>query len=133
MAASLFKVSFMHSICISLQASNLILSDTHTAHDFFKPQPVKAATVYYMRFIMHDWSAVKSIEILKNVRAAAGSNSRLVIWEMLVPNACRSADSKTDASLLPPGLDFSTAIDMQVCIFVLYRCWVARCLIEMFL
>jgi hypothetical protein len=82
------------------------------------PQPVKAAAVYYMRFIVHDWSTPKNIEILKNVRAAAGPNSKLVIWDMLVPNACRSTDPETGALLLPPGLDWTTAVDIQVCILL---------------
>jgi len=87
---------------------------TLQAHDFFMPQPVKAAAVYYMRFIVHDWSTPKNIEILKNVRAAAGPNSKLVIWDMLVPNACRSTDPETGALLLPPGLDWTTAVDIQM-------------------
>jgi O-methyltransferase domain len=104
----------------SPQASNTIFNAL-TAHDFFMPQPVKAAAVYCARFILHDWDFSKGVQILKNLHAAASPSSKLVIWDLFVPNACRSLHSKTDASLLPPGLDWATSIDMQVCAGIL--CW----------
>jgi O-methyltransferase domain len=90
-----------------------------TAHDFFLPQPIKAAAVYGLRFIIHDWESSKAIQILKNIRAAASPSSKLIIWDLLVPNACRSIHPKTGASVLPPGLDWVTSVDMQVCTLIL--------------
>lgn len=83
-------------------------------HDIFKPQPIKAAAVYYMRFILHDWNTSKSIEILKNIRAAASPSSKLVVWDLLVPNACRTIDHTRGTPLLPLGIDWVTSIDMQM-------------------
>jgi len=98
------------------QAPDLVASGRVTlqVHDFFKPQPVKGAAVYYARLVVHDWNTAKAIEILKNLRIAASPSSKLVLWDHLVPNACRSLDSETGASLLPPGLDWATSIDIQM-------------------
>ena len=34
-----------------------------TAYDFFKPQPVKGAKVYYLRTVLHDWPDKQAREI----------------------------------------------------------------------
>ena len=45
------------------------------AHDFFKPQPIRNASVYFMRMILHDWPDYKALEILKALRSAAGADA----------------------------------------------------------
>ena len=92
---------------------------TSVAYDFFTPQPIRSAAVYHLRFIVHDWPNEQNIKILRNIRDAASSSSKLVIWDKLIPNACRSTEgSKDNISLLPPGIDWATSTDMQVCPFV---------------
>jgi len=58
------------------------------AHSFFEPQPVKGAHVYVLRFIIHDWSDVDSITILRHLHDAAGSHSRLLVMDAVVNHAC---------------------------------------------
>ncbi|KAI5463901.1 S-adenosyl-L-methionine-dependent methyltransferase [Mariannaea sp. PMI_226] len=41
-----------------------------TAHDFFTPQPVVGARIYYMRSIMHDWDDDDAVRILGHLRDA---------------------------------------------------------------
>jgi len=40
---------------------------TFMTHDFFTPQPVKGADVYYFRAIFHDWPDKYCIRILQNL------------------------------------------------------------------
>ncbi|KAJ3578053.1 hypothetical protein NPX13_g2511 [Xylaria arbuscula] len=54
-------------------------------HDFFKPQPLQGARVYYMRNVLHDWPDDKCIEILQNLKSAMTPDSRILIDEMIMP------------------------------------------------
>ncbi|KAG5654339.1 hypothetical protein H0H81_004293 [Sphagnurus paluster] len=99
------------------------------AHDFLKPQPIKDAAVYFMRFIIHDWHDVEAIKIMKNLRDAAGPSSQLILFDIVLPNACRRKSSEhtligsgkrkstsmsPPVSMLPPGIDWATSVDMQM-------------------
>ncbi|CAG7925031.1 unnamed protein product [Penicillium olsonii] len=57
------------------------------AYDFFQPQPVKGARIYYMRSIIHDWPDEKAVEILKNTTDALGPDSVILIDDRVLPNA----------------------------------------------
>ncbi|KAK0473419.1 S-adenosyl-L-methionine-dependent methyltransferase [Armillaria novae-zelandiae] len=48
-------------------------------HDFFESQPIQAADVYLLRWIMHDWNDSLCINILKRLRKAAGPRTKLLI------------------------------------------------------
>ena len=52
-------------------------------HDFFTPQPV-AADVYFMRWILHDWSDKYAIRIIRNIVPAMKPGSRIVIMETVL-------------------------------------------------
>lgn len=54
--------------------------------DFFEPQPIKGARVYYFRQIFHDWPDADCIKILKNTAAAMKKGySKLIINEFILP------------------------------------------------
>lgn len=55
------------------------------AHDFFTPQPVKGAKVYYLRLVLHDWPDAECQIILKQLREAMESDSVIVVDEQVVP------------------------------------------------
>ncbi len=57
---------------------------TFMPHDFFTPQPVKEADVYFFRFILHNWSDNYCIQILRNLLPAMKEGSRVVIYEFLI-------------------------------------------------
>ncbi|KAI0883766.1 S-adenosyl-L-methionine-dependent methyltransferase [Annulohypoxylon maeteangense] len=59
------------------------------AHDFFEPQPVKGAEVYFLRWILHNWSDKYALRILRNVGLAMGERSRLVIHDYCVEDLDR--------------------------------------------
>jgi hypothetical protein len=62
---------------------------TIQAHDFFTPQPVKDADVFLLRYILHDWSNGKAIEILKRLReAAVPGKTKVVVIDGVIQYAC---------------------------------------------
>jgi hypothetical protein len=41
-----------------------------------------------MRVVLHDWPSSKCYTILSNLRAAAGKNTKLILFEAIMPYAC---------------------------------------------
>jgi len=93
-------------------------------HDFFDPQPVAGAAVYFMRLVLHDWADSECIKILNNIRKAAAAHSKLVLFEFWVPYACEDTlnppavgNSKPLPSPLVPNIDtgvYKTMVDLQM-------------------
>ncbi|CCT61195.1 hypothetical protein [Plenodomus lingam JN3] len=54
-------------------------------HDIFSPQPVKNADVYYLRWIMHNWSDKYCKLILSALLPALKPGARVIIHESLMP------------------------------------------------
>ncbi|KAJ4402466.1 hypothetical protein N0V91_007180 [Didymella pomorum] len=54
-------------------------------HDFFTPQPVVGASVYFLRFILHDWPTEYCLRILRALIPALRKGSRVVIMDGIVP------------------------------------------------
>lgn len=62
------------------------------AHDFFTPQPVSGADVYFFRWIFHNWADKYCLRILENLIPALKPGSRIVLneWCLPEPNAVPS-------------------------------------------
>ncbi|KAH9485649.1 O-methyltransferase [Psilocybe cubensis] len=71
-----------------------------SAHDFFTPNPVTNARVFFMRFILHDWPDATCVKILKNLREVAAPDTELIINECLIQYAC---STESDISKSIPG------------------------------
>ncbi|KAJ7090594.1 O-methyltransferase [Mycena crocata] len=54
------------------------------AHDFFESQPVKNASVFFMRHCIHNYSDDKVIPILRHLREAALPTTKLVIMDRVI-------------------------------------------------
>ena len=54
-------------------------------HDFFKPQPVSGADVYFFRWIFHNWSDKYCIQILRNLIPALKRGARVIISDAVLP------------------------------------------------
>ncbi|KAJ3567380.1 hypothetical protein NP233_g6405 [Leucocoprinus birnbaumii] len=77
---------------------------TLQAHDIFQPQPIKGAAVYFMRFVLHNWPDSDCIRILKQIRDAASSSSKLIIFESGCAYACEDTteyDAKVEKRSAP--------------------------------
>ncbi|KAI1299554.1 S-adenosyl-L-methionine-dependent methyltransferase [Xylaria venustula] len=59
----------------------------HYDHDFFEEQPVKAAKIYHLRNILHNWSDEKCIEVLSQTCRAMDSQSVMIIDSSAMPDA----------------------------------------------
>ena len=56
--------------------------------DFFKPQPdlrSRGRVVYYMRYVLHDWSDKYCIKILRNIVEAMEDGGTILINDQVVP------------------------------------------------
>ena len=53
-------------------------------HDFFTEQPIKSAQIYFLRWILHDWSDKYAVRILKNLVPAMRDGTRLIIFENIL-------------------------------------------------
>jgi hypothetical protein len=55
------------------------------AHDFFSPQPIKAARAYSLHSILHDWGDEDGVRILENLKPALRPGySRVLLNEIVV-------------------------------------------------
>ena len=62
-----------------------------SVHDFFKPQPVRNATLFLLRVVLHDWPDHLARRILLFLREAAvegEKGTKLMIADFVLPLAC---------------------------------------------
>ncbi|KAF7377776.1 4-O-methyltransferase 1 [Mycena sanguinolenta] len=88
-------------------------------HNFFEPQPVKDAAMYFMRVVIHDWPDVTAKEIMANTRKAGGKESKLVLFDLVMPYACETPGAPPVPSPLLPnlgiaGAGFVTNLDIEM-------------------
>jgi trans-aconitate methyltransferase len=55
------------------------------AHDLFAPQPVKGADVYYLRWVLHNWSDKYCVLMLRALVPALKPGAKVIIQESLMP------------------------------------------------
>ncbi|KAI3622324.1 hypothetical protein WG66_016002 [Moniliophthora roreri] len=72
-------------------------------HNFFEPQAEKNAAVYFLRLVLHDWPNNKSQDILRNLRASANDDTKLILFDMVVPHACAEASPIPGVPVGPPA------------------------------
>ena len=53
-------------------------------YDFFTPQPVKEADVYFLSHVLHDWSDEMALKILRQIVPAMKATSRILLLERVV-------------------------------------------------
>lgn len=59
-------------------------------HDFFTPQPVMGARIYYLHFIIHDWPDSDCIKIMEKISdAMTPGYSRLLLNDAVLPDMKR--------------------------------------------
>ncbi|KAI0145085.1 S-adenosyl-L-methionine-dependent methyltransferase [Xylariaceae sp. FL1272] len=56
-------------------------------HDFFIPQPVVGADIYFFRWIFHNWSDKYCIKILRSLIPALKPGSKIIISDTVMPPA----------------------------------------------
>jgi hypothetical protein len=77
---------------------DISLTHFYAGHDFFTPQPIKDAAIFFMRFIIHDWPDAYAKKILSQLRASAQPTTKLLLMDNIVPYASPSAGEFPDIS-----------------------------------
>ena len=77
-------------------------------HNLFDPQPVQA-DIYVLKWILHDWPDVESVNILKALVPALKPGARVVFIDYVGKN-----DPSEDAALPHSMRAFGTATDMRM-------------------
>ncbi|KAG6916948.1 hypothetical protein DXG01_004497 [Tephrocybe rancida] len=66
---------------------------TLEVQDFFTPQPAdRDVTIFLIKQILHDWSDEYCVKVLIQLRAAARSDTKLLLVESLMPFACHDPE-----------------------------------------
>lgn len=55
------------------------------AHNFFQEQPIRGASIYLLRFILHDYSDKYAARILKALVPALGQHSKILLFDGIMP------------------------------------------------
>lgn len=66
---------------------------SYVSGDFFTSVP-QEADAYLLCGVIHDWDDTRAITILENCRRAMSKNSRILLVEMIVPDAASASFSK---------------------------------------
>jgi hypothetical protein len=81
-------------------------------HDFFTPQPVIGARIYYFHFIIHDWPDSDCIKIMERVRdAMTPGYSRLLLNDAVLPDTKRHVKSMEWPPRFPCYMEFRLTFD----------------------
>ena len=70
-------------------------------HDFFEPNPVKEADVYWLRYILHDWSDDYCVRILAAIKPSMGPRSRILICDQVMNTTLGSDELVAAPAPLP--------------------------------
>jgi trans-aconitate methyltransferase len=63
---------------------------TFMKHDFFTPQPVKDADVYFFRAVFHNWPEKYCVRILQNLVPALKKGAKVIILDPHTPDPLTS-------------------------------------------
>ncbi|KAM0798258.1 S-adenosyl-L-methionine-dependent methyltransferase [Usnea florida] len=71
-------------------------------HDFFTPQPIKGARLYFIGSVLADWDDASSLQILKNTASAMEKGySKLYISEWILPDVgCPLREAGMDIQMM---------------------------------
>jgi hypothetical protein len=82
-------------------------------HDFFNENPVKGADVYWMRYIMHDWSDDYCVTILSQIARSMAPKSRLLICDQVMNTTLGCAEIAPAPKPLPANYGYFTRYSHQ--------------------
>ncbi|RYP22781.1 hypothetical protein DL765_001490 [Monosporascus sp. GIB2] len=75
-------------------------------HNFFDPNPVPDAEVYWLRYILHDWSDDYCVRILGAIKSAMGPRSRILICDQVMNTTVGCAELPPAPAPLPANFGY---------------------------
>ncbi|KAM3425132.1 hypothetical protein BST61_g7093 [Cercospora zeina] len=89
-------------------------SIVRTSHNFFEPQPVRGAAVYFMHLVLHDWPDEEAKKILANLKPAFKRGySRLLINDIVLAASMDTMVSASDLHMIMNGAQERTREEWQ--------------------
>ncbi|KAI8630832.1 S-adenosyl-L-methionine-dependent methyltransferase [Xylariaceae sp. FL1651] len=82
-------------------------------HNFFEPNPTKDADVYWLRYILHDWSDDYCVRILEAIRPAMGPHSRILICDQVMNTTRGCPELQAAPAPLPSNWGYYTRYSHQ--------------------
>ncbi|TFK65282.1 O-methyltransferase [Pluteus cervinus] len=58
-------------------------------HDFFTPQPIKNASIFILKNILHNWHDTQALTILRQLRGSATPETKLIVVGTVIGYNCR--------------------------------------------
>ncbi|KAL3431736.1 S-adenosyl-L-methionine-dependent methyltransferase [Aspergillus tetrazonus] len=75
-------------------------------HNFFQPNPVKGADVYWLRGILHDWSDSYCVQILSALRTSMAPTSRILVCDQVMNTTAGCDEIPPAPSPLPANYGY---------------------------
>ncbi|KAL2812961.1 S-adenosyl-L-methionine-dependent methyltransferase [Aspergillus granulosus] len=75
-------------------------------HNFFQPNPVKGADIYWLRAIIHDWSDDYCIKILSAIRVSMAPTSRILVCDQVMNTTSGCEEIPPAPSPLPANYGY---------------------------
>ncbi|RAL12387.1 O-methyltransferase tpcA [Aspergillus homomorphus CBS 101889] len=77
-------------------------------HSFFEPNPAVGADIYFLRYVLHDWSDDYCVRILSNIRKSMAAHSRLLICDQVMNTTVGDPDLESAPRPLPANYGYHT-------------------------
>ncbi|KAI5919292.1 S-adenosyl-L-methionine-dependent methyltransferase [Camillea tinctor] len=82
-------------------------------HSFFDVNPTKGADVYWLRYIIHDWSDDYCVQILSAIKPSMGPRSRILICDQVMNTTLGCEELPPAPSPLPANWGYYTRYSHQ--------------------
>ncbi|GAP82680.1 putative o- protein [Rosellinia necatrix] len=82
-------------------------------HNFFDNNPVRHADVYWLRYILHDWSDDYCVQILSAIKPAMGPRSRILICDQVMNTTTGCGELPAAPEPLPANWGYYTRYSHQ--------------------
>lgn len=89
------------------------------SQDFFQPQAIKDASVFLLFHILHNWGKTRAVEILRNLREAAGPYTKLIVGDMVrsIPSSLTVSgrkDERVNIQIIPHASSQQPAVASKI-------------------
>ncbi|KAI9688867.1 MAG: hypothetical protein M1822_001224 [Bathelium mastoideum] len=83
------------------------------AHDFFLENPIKDADVYWLRYVVHNWSDEACVRILSGLKKSMGLQSRVLICDQVMNTTLGTPELHAAPYPLPANWGYYTRYSHQ--------------------